>query len=73
VVGRLDFEILERPVAGMARVLTGSGDRSEMRHLAANEDAARLWLSEHGYHDARIEKVGDSDPVERALVREEAG
>ncbi len=71
VVGRLDFEIIERPAAGMARVLTGSADRGEMRHLAASDEAARRWLTEHHYHDARIEVVGDPDPVDRQLVREE--
>ena len=72
VVGNLDFEILERPVAGSARVLTGRADNCELRHLAANDEAARAWLAEHHYHDARIELVSDPDPVDRPLIREEA-
>ncbi len=65
-------KILERPVAGSARVLTGLADNCELRHLAADDEAARAWLAEHHYHDARIELVSDPDPVDRPLIREEA-
>ncbi|WP_447763450.1 hypothetical protein [Sphingopyxis panaciterrae] len=69
VTNPLDFDVVERPRAGMARVITGANGREELQHLAENEDAARAWLGEHHYHDARIAIVGDPDPVDRPLFR----
>ncbi|ALJ15526.1 hypothetical protein GGR90_002995 [Sphingopyxis italica] len=69
VVSRLDFEIVERPRPGMARVLTVIGEGDELRHLAADEAAAQAWLGEHRYHNARIELVDDPDAPNRPLFR----
>lgn len=69
VASRLDFEIVERPRPGMARVLTVLGEGDELRHLAADEAAARAWLAEHHYHGARIEPVDDPDVANRPLMR----
>lgn len=69
VASRLDFEIIERPRQGMARVLTVMGEGDELRHLAADEAAAQDWLAEHRYHNARIELVDDPDDANRPLFR----
>ncbi len=69
IASKLDFDILERPRCGMARVLTVTGEGDELRHLAADEAAARAWLTEHHYHNARIEEVGDPDVANRPLFR----
>ncbi|KQZ61087.1 hypothetical protein ASD67_17585 [Sphingopyxis sp. Root1497] len=69
VASRLDFEIVERPRPGMARVLTAIGEGDELRHFGADVAAAEAWLAEHRYHDARIERVDDPDVANRPLFR----
>lgn len=69
IASKLDFEIVERPRPGMARVLTVIGEGDELQHLAADEPAARTWLAEHHYHNARVELVGDPDFANRPLLR----
>lgn len=69
IASKLDFEIVERPRPGMARVLTAMGEGDELRHLASDEAAAQAWLAEHHYHNARIELVDDPDVANRPLMR----
>ncbi|SNS68855.1 hypothetical protein SAMN06295912_11288 [Sphingomonas laterariae] len=57
------FEILEKPKAGMVRVLTGHGERQELRFLANDMAQAERWMAEHHYSGIRAEIVPDSDPV----------
>lgn len=64
----LDFEIVEQPATGMARVLTGRPHGEELRHLSANEEAAQTWLAGNCHHDARIEIVAGRDAVDRPLL-----
>jgi len=52
----LAFEIVERPRIGQVRVLQQVGDNMELLHLAANREAAELWLAKAGYN-ARLEEV----------------
>jgi hypothetical protein len=55
----LQFEMVERPRAGMVRVLTSFRDNITLRHLAPDMAAAKAWLAEHHYSDARFEIVTD--------------
>jgi hypothetical protein len=48
----------EPPPAGSVQVLTGRGDREELRHIAPDVEQARSWLSSHGYPDARLMQLG---------------
>ncbi|MDB5726061.1 MAG: hypothetical protein JWQ16_2815 [Novosphingobium sp.] len=57
------FEILEVPKPGMVRVLTGHGDREELRFLAPDMANAERWMAENHYSDMRVEIVTDPDPV----------
>ncbi len=69
---QLQFEIVERPRAGMARILTTIGEGEEIQHLAEDEAAAQSWLTRHRYDAARIEMVGDLDFADRPLLRGKA-
>lgn len=57
------FEILDTPKAGMVRVLTGHGEREELRFLASDMAQAERWMAEHHYSGIRAEIVPDPDPV----------
>lgn len=66
---QLQFEIIERPRFGMARILTAIGEGDELQHLAEDETAAQSWLTRHRYHAARIDMVVDPDVASRPLLR----
>lgn len=66
---QLQFEIIERPRFGMARILTAIGEGDELQHLAEDEAAAQSWLTQHRYHGARIDMVVDPDVANRPLLR----
>jgi len=66
---QLQFEIIERPRFGMARILTAIGEGDELQHLAEDETAAQSWLTRHRYHAARIDMVVDPDVANRPLLR----
>jgi hypothetical protein len=51
------FEIVERPVIGMVRILQDLGDSSELLHLAADRNAAERWLASNRYSRAWLEEV----------------
>lgn len=51
----LRFEVLERPIIGMVRVLQELGDSPELLHLAQNREAA--WLANNQYRRAYLEEV----------------
>lgn len=68
VESQLQFEVIERPAAGMVRILTKIGDHEELQHLAEDMPAAELWRARHGYPGARCETVEDPDLVDRAAV-----
>lgn len=68
----LSFEIAERPQAGMVRVLNRWAGRDELIHLAADEAAARDWLTHHGYPNAVLDVVGDDDGAPRSGERRAA-
>lgn len=53
----LSFEIVERPTIGMVRVLQDFGGDSELLHLAANREAAELWLARNRYSSFRLDDV----------------
>jgi hypothetical protein len=55
----LIFEVAENPKPGQVRVLLDFGGNSELLHLAANAEAAELWIAKEGYRNARLEIVGD--------------
>lgn len=57
------FEILETPRPGMVRVLTGHGNREELRFLAPDMVSAEHWMAEHQYSGMRAQVVTDPDPV----------
>lgn len=63
VTSALRFEIAEVPRPGMVRVVSLSCGADELRHLAPDMTAARAWLADHHYSDARCEIVGA--PIER--------
>lgn len=60
VTSALRFEVVELPKPGTVRVVSLSGGVDELRHLAPDMAAARAWLAEHHYSDARCEIVGAS-------------
>lgn len=60
---QLQFDILERPRAGMVRVITCFRGTVALRHLAPDMAAARAWLDAHYYADARFEVVSDAGAV----------
>ena len=53
----LNFEVVERPRLGACRVLNDFEDRTELLYLAASRQDAEVWLTEHGYRNARLEEV----------------
>jgi hypothetical protein len=53
----LRFEIVERPVIGMVRVLQNLGDSAELLHLAGDRQAAERWLATNRYSRAWLEEV----------------
>ena len=53
----LSFEIAERPVVGMVRVIRDSAGNSELVHLAESREAAELWLAKNRHSAARLEEV----------------
>jgi hypothetical protein len=53
----LRYEIVERPMIGMVRILLPVGDNLELLHLADSREAAELWLAKHRHGQARIEDV----------------
>jgi hypothetical protein len=53
----LRFEIVERPVIGMVRVLQDLGDSPELLHLARDRAAAERWLGSNSYSRAYLEEV----------------
>lgn len=57
------FEILETPNPGMVRVLTGHGERQELRFLANDMAQAERWMADNRYSGIRAEIVPDPDPV----------
>lgn len=63
VESTLHFEITETPRPGMVRVLTSLGGRDELRFLAQDVRTAEAWLERNHDSNARLEIVGDPDPV----------
>lgn len=57
------FEIVETPKPGAVRVLTGIGDREELRYLAPDMASAERWMADNRYTGMRAEIVGDHDTV----------
>ena len=53
----LRFEIVERPVIGMVRILQDLGDSPELLHLASDREAAERWLASNRYSRAYLEEV----------------
>lgn len=53
----LTFTFVERPAIGSCRIFDRAGDNAELVHLAANREAAKEWLSRHGYPSAVLEDV----------------
>ena len=51
------FTIERLPLAGEALVVTDFMDRTELRHVAPSEAAARAWLEIHRYANARVQIV----------------
>jgi hypothetical protein len=51
---QLIFEVAENPKPGQVRVLLDFGGNSELLHLAANAEAAELWIAKEGYRNARL-------------------
>lgn len=54
---KLHFTILERPAIGSVRIFDRAGEGAQLVHLAMNHEAARDWLTRHGYPRAVIEDV----------------
>lgn len=61
VTSSLDFAVVDLPRAGMARVVTSWDGSDELRHLAADHQAAEHWLAAHRWSNARIEIVPEAD------------
>ena len=57
VDSELRFEIVERPVIGMVRVLQDLGDSPELLHLGKDREAAERWLASNQYSRAYLEEV----------------
>lgn len=57
VESNLQFEIVERPAAGMVRILQQHGDSPELLYLAADRAAADLWLGRNRYSNVQCEEV----------------
>ncbi|MER9243565.1 hypothetical protein [Mesorhizobium sp. M0633] len=57
----LCFEVIERPMIGMVRVLQEVGDSPELLHLAENREAAERWLANNQYGQAYLEEVSAAE------------
>lgn len=68
VGSELGFEIVERPTISMVRLLQSVGDGRELLHMAANRDAAELWLARSQYSNARLEEEVTADEVGADVV-----
>ena len=64
--GKDSFAIERVPQVGEALMLDAFMGQDKLVHIAANEADARTWLQTHGYPQARIEIVGDADPMAAA-------
>jgi hypothetical protein len=51
------FQIEQVPSEGQALVVTEFAGRIELQHVANDRASAEAWLTEHRYHNARIEIV----------------
>lgn len=63
------FEILDTPTPGSVRVLTGIGDREELRFLAPDMTSAERWMADNRYTGMRVDVVPYPDPVHLAQAR----
>ena len=57
----LVFEVAEEPKAGQVRILLDFSGNTELLHLAESVTAAEYWIAKQGYHNARLEIVGEDD------------
>lgn len=65
VTTNLYFEVIERPVPGMVRVLHRWNGRDELKHLAPDLATAEAWIARDGSRNLITEIVGDGElPVE---------
>ncbi|MER8605886.1 hypothetical protein NKH48_19430 [Mesorhizobium sp. M1233] len=55
----LRFEVMERPMIGMVRVLQELGDSPELLYLAKDREAAERWLASNSYSRALEEVSAD--------------
>lgn len=60
------FEIVETPTPGMVRVLTGHGEREELKFLAADMASAQRWMDANRTSGMRVDVVPYPDPVGQA-------
>jgi hypothetical protein len=58
VASPLVYEIVSVPTPGQVLISSSGQEHRELVHIAADESAARLWLTHHGYPDALLETVG---------------
>jgi hypothetical protein len=58
VASPLAYEIVSVPIPGQVLIFSSGQEHRELVHLAADESAARLWLTHHGYPDALLEILG---------------
>lgn len=61
VTTNLHFEVVERPKAGMVRVLHRWNGRDELKHLAPDLATAEAWIAENGSTNLITEIVGDNE------------
>ena len=57
IASDLTFSVVERPAIGSVRVFDRAGENAELVHLAGSCEAAKAWLSHHGYPNAVLETV----------------
>ena len=57
---QLTFDVVEEPKPGQVRVLLDFGGSMELLHLAQPVNAAELWITKEGYHNARLEIVSEA-------------
>ncbi len=53
----LSFSIVEVPAVGSCCVFDRAGENAELVHLATTREAAKEWLTRHGYPSAVLEDV----------------
>lgn len=53
----LSFQVIERPKIGQVRVVQDVRENVELLHLAADREAAELWLAKNGYSRARLDEI----------------